>query len=98
MKKGTQPKNAVKSMLDQKEKIDRREFIATAGKVIIPTLGVLGLSLMGFSRKASAGSCEGTCSGGCALSCSGGCAGDCNSTCRDICANSCTVGCSSASQ
>ncbi len=97
VKKGTQSKNTVKSMLDQTEKIDRREFIATAGKVIIPTLGILGLSLMGFSGKAAAGSCEGTCASGC-FGCTGGCAGECNTTCRDICANSCTVGCSSNSQ
>ncbi len=97
MKDDAKSGKPLKSLLGNTEKIDRRDFMAAAGKIIIPTLGILGLSLMGLPRKAAAGSCEGTCASGC-FGCTGGCAGECNTTCRDICANSCTVGCSSNSQ
>ena len=77
-------------MNEPKDKMDRRSFMVNAAKVVIPTLGILGLTLSEFSGKALAAGCQG--------SCSGGCAGGCNKTCRDICANSCTVGCSSNSK
>jgi CXXX repeat radical SAM target protein len=75
---------------EEKGKMDRRSFMVNTAKVIIPTLGILGLTLTQLSSKAFAASCQG--------SCSGGCAGECKKTCRDICANSCTVGCSSNSK
>ncbi|MBP2666702.1 MAG: putative cytosolic protein [Firmicutes bacterium] len=77
-------------MNKEKDKMDRRSFMVNTAKIVIPTLGILGLTLSGFSQKAFAASCQG--------SCSGGCAGECQKTCRDICANSCTVGCSSNSK
>ncbi|ABC78743.1 Cys-Xaa-Xaa-Xaa repeat radical SAM target protein [Syntrophus aciditrophicus] len=79
------------------EKVDRRGFFTTVGKAIIPTLGILGLSLMQLSPKPAAADCADTCSGGCSetcqgcTGCTGSCAGECDRTCRDICANSCTV-------
>lgn len=93
MKKDS-PENTATPSPGGVEKMDRREFF---GKMVLPTIGILGLSL-GLSGKAFAASCVNTCTGGCALSCSGGCQGDCYKTCRDICANSCTVGCSSNSK
>ena len=86
-----------KTNLDETKKMDRRSFMVNTAKVLIPTLGILGLTLSEFSSKAFAASCSGTCASGC-FGCTGGCAGECNRTCRDICANSCTVGCSSNSK
>ncbi len=74
-------------MNDGKDKMDRRGFMVHTAKVLIPTLGLLGLTMAEFSKTAFAASCQG--------SCSGSCAGECQRTCRDICANSCTVGCTS---
>jgi len=38
------------------DKIGRRNFFVTAGKLVIPTLlGILGLSLSGFSGSVAAG-------------------------------------------
>ncbi len=75
------PLDAAKSLLKETEKMNRRDFFAATGKVIIPTLGLLGLSL-GFSRSAQAG-CDFTCSGGC-TGCEGVCGG-CDGTCKNGC-------------
>jgi len=94
--------NMKKNILPGTEKMVRRDFFLAAGKLVIPTLGFLGLSLSGLTRKVAAG-CSDSCTGGCSdsckgcVSCTGSCAGECVSTCRDICANSCTVGCSGTS-
>lgn len=86
-----------KILLGEKAKIDRRTFFVTVAKVVIPTLGILGLDLTGISTKVAAAACQGTCSGGCGntctgcFGCTGSCSGECYRTCRDICANSCTV-------
>lgn len=102
MKADEQPQKVTKTALAQGEKIDRRDFMLKAGKVALPTLGILGLQLLAGPSRVAAG-CEDTCSGGCSTTCSGcfgctgSCAGECDKTCRDICANSCTVGCSSSS-
>jgi CXXX repeat radical SAM target protein len=66
---------------DKKDRIDRRQFLSTAGKLIIPTLGILGLSLTGLSGKALASDCAGSCKGGCAYIC-GGCDGTCKGGCE----------------
>lgn len=75
--------DAAKSLLDEKEKMNRRDFLAATGKVIIPTLGILGLGL-GLSRKAQAG---------CSFECSSGCSGYCGSDCSNSCSNNCGGGC-----
>jgi len=86
-----------KMLLDETGKIDRRTFLVTVGKVVIPTLGILGLNLTELSSKVAAAACQGTCSGGCGntctgcFGCTGSCSGECYRTCRDICANSCTI-------
>ena len=75
-------------MSEEKDnKMNRRSFMVNTAKVVIPTLGIIGLTLAEFSKTAFAANCQG--------SCSGSCAGECKRTCRDICANSCTVGCAS---
>jgi CXXX repeat radical SAM target protein len=91
MKKVEEMAEIASSSLDAAGKINRRKFFINSAKMVIPTLGFLGLTLTVFSGKALAANCQGTCTGGCALSCTGGCAGECSRTCRDICANSCTV-------
>jgi len=88
----------VENLYRKTEKVDRRGFFAKVGKVIIPTLGIIGLSLMPLSPRPAAADCANTCSGGCFETCrgctggcSGNCSGTCNRTCHDICADSCTV-------
>lgn len=78
------------TFLKQSNKMDRRSFMVNTAKAVIPTIGILGLTLAEFPGKALAATCQG--------SCSGSCAGECKRTCRDICANSCTVGCTSNSK
>jgi CXXX repeat radical SAM target protein len=96
MKDKTIPREDVESVAEKTEKMDRRGFFSTVGKAIIPTLGILGLSLTAFSTKANA-ACADTCTGGCSnsckgcFSCTGGCSGTCDRTCVGICADSCTV-------
>lgn len=93
----TKFREKIKSLYDSGENVDRRGFFTTVGKAIIPTLGIIGLSLMPLSTRPAAADCSDTCSGGCAdtcqgcFGCTGSCAGECDRTCRDICANSCTV-------
>jgi len=67
------------------EKMDRRDFFVTAGKVIIPTLGIIGLSLA-IGGKVQAATCSGNCTGSC-TGCKGGCwscVGTCQETCEGI--------------
>ncbi|MDR3566093.1 MAG: Cys-Xaa-Xaa-Xaa repeat radical SAM target protein [Negativicutes bacterium] len=84
-----------KTLFNETEKMDRRNFFVHSAKMVIPTLGILGLSLE--LPKIAEAACPDTCSGGCSNTCSGcfgctgSCAGECSKTCRDICANSCTV-------
>lgn len=76
----------------KQEGIDRREFFITAGKVIIPTLGLLGLSLTGLPQKVQAAvcpdcsnNCKDSCLTGCGGSCGTGCGGGCTGTCKGAC-------------
>ena len=74
------------------DKIDRRNFFVTAGKLVIPTLGILGLSLSGFSGSVAAGCssmCSGECTGAC-KGCTGSCTGSCAWTCYSDCESSAT--------
>lgn len=93
----TKFREKIKSLYGNGENVDRRGFFTTVGKTIIPTLGIIGLSLMQISPKPAAADCANACSGGCSgtcqgcFGCTGSCAGECDRTCRDICANSCTV-------
>lgn len=56
--------------------IDRRAFFVTAGKVIIPTLGLLGLSVT-LGNKAQAAGCQSTCASNCTKNCVGSCTATC---------------------
>ena len=76
-----------------KDKMDRRDFFLKAGKLAIPTLGILGLSLTGFARKTEAAGCGTLCSGTCYGACTG-CTGSCTSTCLGTCYGSCQNTCS----
>ncbi len=74
--------------MDEK-KMNRRDFFKATGKAIIPSLGIIGLSL-GFSRIAQAGSgcnndCYGSCLDSCAQACSYGCQGGCSGDCKGLC-------------
>jgi CXXX repeat radical SAM target protein len=62
------------------KKMDRREFLAAAGKIVIPTIGILGLSLISPAGKARADDCS-DCSGSCKGSCFAACNGSCSGTC-----------------
>lgn len=70
---------------------NRREFLITSARVIIPTLGLIGLSLSGFKGRASA-DCKSICTGGCqgaCTGCTGSCSGTCHWTCVDTCKDTC---------
>jgi CXXX repeat radical SAM target protein len=74
------------------EKKNRREFLTTAVRVILPTLGLLGISFSGFKGTAVA-DCSSICTGGCqgaCTGCTGSCSGTCNWTCSDTCKNTCS--------
>ena len=60
--------------LDQR--MGRRDFFVNAGKLMIPTLGLLGLSLVA-SAKAQAAGCK-----VCASNCTRSCIGSCTATCE----------------
>ena len=62
------------------QRMDRRDFFISAGKLLIPTLGILGLSLS-LGGKAQAADCKGTCSGSCSGGCTS-CVGTCATTCE----------------
>lgn len=108
-------KNGVRFMKDEKlrnvagespsegkaEKIDRRRFLSIAGKIVIPTLGIIGLTLVGQPQIVSA-DCSSTCASSCSLTCSsrcddtcrGGCSDGCGTTCVRTCADDCGSSCS----
>lgn len=78
-------KNITKSIAPDTEKMGRRDFFMTAGKLILPTIGIVGLSLSAGSR-AQAADCTGNCTGTC-TGCEGGCwscVGTCDATCEGI--------------
>lgn len=75
------------------EGLDRREFFITAGKMIIPTIGFLGLSLMEFPKRVQAAVCP-DCSNNCKNTCLTGCGGSCGTGCGGTCKGSCETGCS----
>ena len=61
---------------EKDQRMGRRDFCVTAGKLIIPTLGVLGLSLA-IGDKAQAAGCK-----NCASNCTRSCIGSCTATCE----------------
>ena len=64
-------------MSDEKDqRMGRRDFFVNAGKLIIPTLGVLGLSLA-IGDKVQAAGCK-----NCASNCTRSCIGLCTATCE----------------
>ena len=62
------------------QRMGRRDFFLSAGKLIIPTLGVLGLSIA-LGGKGQAAGCKGSCSGACTEGCTS-CVGSCATTCE----------------
>lgn len=58
------------------QRMGRRDFFVNAGKLMIPTLGLLGLSLVA-SAKAQAAGCK-----DCASNCTRSCIGSCTATCE----------------
>ncbi len=92
MKKDTKSENAAEPLPNEMEKMDRRNFIVTAGKMVIPTLAIIGLSLSGLTGRAQADGCSDcnhNCKDSCAYGCSGDCKGDCSSSCSGGCSSSC---------
>ena len=74
--------------------MDRRGFFVNTGKMIIPTMGLLGLSLISLSGKAqAANSCHKSCSGGCGDTCSLNCQSSCEGFCKGGCSGTCKSGC-----
>ena len=75
------------TLSNKTKKMDRREFLTSATRIIIPTLGIMGLSLINPSGRARAdcpSTCTGTCYQGCAVgcySCVGSCFGGCQGGC-----------------
>ena len=62
------------------QRMGRRDFFLNAGKLVIPTLGILGLSIT-LGGRAQAAGCKGTCSGSCTEGCTS-CVGSCATTCE----------------
>ena len=62
--------------MSDKQRMGRREFFANAGKVMIPTLGVLGLSVL-LSDRVHASGCS-----NCDSNCTRNCVGSCTATCE----------------
>jgi CXXX repeat radical SAM target protein len=73
----------------EESRMDRRGFFATAAKLAIPTIGIMGLTLTFFNRKAAAANCTGDT---CGLVCEGFCEGKCSGTCKGTCEDSCFGG------
>ena len=61
---------------DFDQRMGRRDFFVNAGKLMIPTLGLLGLSLVA-GAKAQAAGCK-----DCASNCTRSCIGSCTATCE----------------
>ena len=68
------------NLSNETKKMDRREFLSATAKIVIPTLGILGLSLISPVSRARADDCS-DCSG----SCKGSCFAACNSSCSGTC-------------
>jgi len=83
--------------LPESDKMDRRSFFSAAGKVILPTLGMIGLNLY-YTNTTQAASCAYSCQGGCVDACSrncnSNCVGRCTAECANGCGSSCSFGCS----
>ncbi|MDR3566075.1 MAG: Cys-Xaa-Xaa-Xaa repeat radical SAM target protein [Negativicutes bacterium] len=77
------------------DKMSRHEFFVTAGKMVIPTLAIVGLGLAGVAGKPPATVCA--CGGGCGSSCSSGCGSSCSSGCGSACSGGCGNTCTSSS-
>jgi CXXX repeat radical SAM target protein len=95
------PDEHLASQFDDKK--SRREFLTTAVRVILPTLGLLGISFSEFKGIAGAycnsictGGCQGACTS-CTGSCSGICEFSCEGVCRKTCYNTCRDACTSVS-
>ena len=58
------------------QRMGRRDFFLSAGKLIIPTLGVLGLSIA-LGGKGQAADCKDTCVSNCTRNCVGSCTATC---------------------
>jgi CXXX repeat radical SAM target protein len=86
-KENTEIKETIKDDIQNLDKINRRSFFVTAGKLVIPTLGILGLGLSGFSSSAAA-DCSSMCSGECKGACTG-CTGSCSGSCEWTCSSNC---------
>jgi len=78
---------------EESPRMDRREFFAAAGRMIVPTIGIIGLSLSGATKTVQAANCDGLCSGTCYGACTG-CTGSCTSTCQWTCVDTCKNTCS----
>lgn len=79
------------------ENLDRREFFGRAGRIVIPTLGLLGLSLAGFPVRSASADCNSICTGGCQGACTG-CTGSCSGSCEWACSDTCKDSCSGTSK
>ena len=74
----------------KESKMDRRDFFVKAAKLVIPTIGIMGLTLTLFPKKAAAvGSCQYRT---CLSACEGFCDGSCSGTCQNKCEGSCFGG------
>ncbi|MDR3566070.1 MAG: Cys-Xaa-Xaa-Xaa repeat radical SAM target protein [Negativicutes bacterium] len=83
-------------------KMDRRVFFATAGKIIIPTLGILGVmplgSFEGPPNTSGCPTCQGTCINACRRDCNSDCARTCSAECHSDCSKACATSCSGTCQ
>ena len=73
-------------LLNGSKMMHRREFLAVTSKIVIPTLGFLGLSLVshvGRVRADDCSDCSGSCRGSCSNSCDKGCGSGCSGSCSD---------------
>ncbi len=72
-------KKIEKSKSDKLSK-DRREFLKSIGKAILPSFAIMGLGISAVSC-----GCMNTCRGGCENTCVGDCEGYCSGTCGYTC-------------
>ncbi|MDR3566088.1 MAG: Cys-Xaa-Xaa-Xaa repeat radical SAM target protein [Negativicutes bacterium] len=87
----------------ENEKMNRRGFLVAAGNLLLPTLGLIGLSLAAFPAKAEAtcycsGTCMGDCWAHCQNDCGGSCRGGCEKSCTGSCGSTCRGSCSGGAQ
>lgn len=94
MAKEEQGKPVEKPILPTAGKMDRRDFFVNTGKLIIPTIGIIGLTLSSLSKKVEAVSswCS-TCANGCSDSCTLNCSSSCEGFCKGGCGGTCKSGC-----